>query len=543
VIVYKVRDPSGRLVAEHVREDTPEGKRMCWRQPHGRWGLNGTRLEELPLYLSEHVQDWDADDLIVITEGEKAAQALFHAGLNALGTVTGAGATPGPKVLEVLRDRRVCLWPDNDAAGRAHMERVARRLRSVACEVLFYTWDEAPVAGDGAEHPAILSCNPTAVDRLLTDLEGAPRYEFYAKRNGLPSTSVEEACSGHKAKIITASELMSMELPPVRWVVPDLIPEGVSILAAKPKMGKSWLAYGLCVAVASGGVALGATPVERAECLYLALEDNERRLRKRLGKLINGSTVPDGLHLALTWPRLDQGGVEALDRWLRDHPDVGLVVVDTLKKIRPRTNGNRSIYEVDYEALEPLVALAAEHGVAILVIHHIRKAGADDPLDEISGSTGLTGGVDGVMVLRRERGRADAFLHVTGRDIEDDVELALQWNAETAAWIIVGDADEYRLSKERLEIMRMLEETGEPMTPTEVAGALDESVNTIKMRMWRMARDGQLTNSGGRYTPSNRNLRNSVTEGGGLGYTVTEVTGNSADAWKLSDSNERLWGK
>jgi hypothetical protein len=330
-------------------------------------------------------------------------------------------------------------------------------------------------------------------------------------------------------------------LPPVKWVVPRLLPEGVILFAGRPKQGKSFMALGLSVAVATGGFALGTKPVEQGEVLYLGLEDNRRRLQKRLGLLLTDGTAPERLHISLEWPRLGEGGADSLDTWLADHADARLVVIDTLKKVRPRTSGNRSVYDLDYEALEPLIPIAAAHGVGVLVVHHTRKADADDPLDTISGSTGLTGGVDGAMVLKRERGRADAFLHVVGRDIEEDIELALRWDVETAGWIIVGTADEYRLSKERAEIIGVLEETGEPMTPTEVADALDESFNTVKVRMWRMARDGQLTNSSGRYTVCNRNPRNRVTGDVGSGYTVTEVTGNPGGAWKLANSNERLW--
>src|ERR671920_1005594 len=87
---------------------------------------------------------------------------------------------------------------------------------------------------------------------------------------------------------------------------------------------------------------------------------------------------------------------------------------------------------------------------------HLRKLGAADPLDEISGSTGLSGGADGVLVLKRDRGRADAYLHVTGREIEEEVELALRWDANLASWSLVGDADEYRLSNERQHVLQTL---------------------------------------------------------------------------------------
>ena len=227
---------------------------------------------------------------------------------------------------------------------------------------------------------------------------------------------------------------MALELPPVQWSVPGIVPEDVTILAGNPKLGESWLTLGrLGIATATGSIALGKKRVEQGECLYLALEDNRCRLQKRLDKLLAGDSAPEMLHIALEWPRLDEGGVEALDIWLEANPGARLVVMDTLKKIRPRTSGNRSVYDVDYEALDPLLPLAAERNVAIVVVHHTRKLAAADPLDEISGSTGLSGGVDGALILRRDRGRADAYLHVTGRDIEEEQELVLRWDANTAA--------------------------------------------------------------------------------------------------------------
>ena len=206
------------------------------------------------------------------------------------------------------------------------------------------------------------------------------------ERNGWPKT-------------LTAAELLDLELPPIRWSVTGLLPEGVTLLAGKPKLGKSWMALGIAIAISTGGVALGTRPVEMGEVLYMALEDNHRRLRKRLEKLLTGET-PERLHIATEWPRMDEGGAEALERWLEAHPDARLVVVDILKRVRPRTSPNRSVYEADYEALEAMQRLAAEYEVSILVVHHLRKLGAADPLDEISGSTGLSGGADGVLVLQ-----------------------------------------------------------------------------------------------------------------------------------------------
>jgi hypothetical protein len=134
---YDIRDADGHLKAKRQREDNPDGsKRLWWEMPDGSRGLNGSPLANLPLYGSERVRHCDPDELVVVVEGEKAAQALLDAGFNALGTVTGAGATPGPEALEVLSGFEVVLWTDNDDPGRSHMERVATDKENLARSVI-----------------------------------------------------------------------------------------------------------------------------------------------------------------------------------------------------------------------------------------------------------------------------------------------------------------------------------------------------------------------------------------------------------------------
>jgi hypothetical protein len=131
--------------------------------------------------------------------------------------------------------------------------------------------------------------------------------------------------------------------------------------------------------VATGGVALGTKAVERGEVLHLALEDTCRRLQKRLGLLLAGRDAPEGLHLNLDWPRADDGGVGALDAWLDEHPDCRLVVIDTLARFKPRATGRRTQYDEDRDAVDPLGPVAAEHGVGILLVHHLQETESDDP--------------------------------------------------------------------------------------------------------------------------------------------------------------------
>jgi hypothetical protein len=322
--------------------------------------------------------------------------------------------------------------------------------------------------------------------------------------------------------VFSIADLLSEELPPARWIVPDLLPEGVTLLAGKPKIGKTWLAQGLALAIAKGSVALGVKPVEAGEVLYLALEDNKRRLHKRFKKLVN-EDPPRGLSAAIEWPCLDEGGDEWIAYWCATHPAARLVVIDTLKKVRPRTNTHRAVYDVDYEALEPLIPIANEHSVAILVLHHQRKMDAEDPLDTISGSTGLSGGVDGAMVLKRDRGSADAYLFVDGRDVEEPGEYALRWDAQLASWQLLGDAEEYRIGETRAKILRtLLEAAPESMSPMDVALETDEPIDNVRQTLRRMDIDGQVKKVGyGKYCHSSHSV---IVDKGSKNDRVTGVT-------------------
>jgi hypothetical protein len=137
--------------------------------------------------------------------------------------------------------------------------------------------------------------------------------------------------------------------------------------------------------------------------------------------------------------------------------------------------------------------LAGTHGVSVLVVHHTRKMAAVDPVDEVSGSTGLSGGADGIMVLKRDRGKADAYLHVTGREVEEEAELALKWNTALASWTLAGDAEEYRLTEERRSLIEALGGAGGGMSPKDIAEALGKSVaaRTLRATPGSKARRGE----------------------------------------------------
>jgi hypothetical protein len=323
----------------------------------------------------------------------------------------------------------------------------------------------------------------------------------------------------------TAAEIMAMDFPEPRWAVPGILAEGVTLLAGAPKIGKSWLSLNVSAAVAAGGKALGKLDVEGGDVLYLALEDNPRRLQSRLGKVLAGQGASERLTFAIACEALPAGGSDRIAAWLDQHPDARLVVVDVFARVRGSAPQNMSSYDADYLAMGALKRLADRYGVAILVVHHTRKAGSEDFLDAVSGTNGLAGAADAVLVLRRARGKADAELHITGRDVEE-AEYALDFDPRYGTWqLLDGPASDYTLGDTRKAILDHLR-TVTAGTPKAIAEALGLDHNAVKQRLWRMAKDGQLD-----------------TDGSGTYFLpITAITGVTEDPPLLGDGYEGYEG-
>jgi len=388
-MLVPVRNIEGRIVALKIRADEADegSKYTC-----SKYTYLSSKTQGGPGPGSQvHVPLHDGLDVSVVrlTEGELKAEVATA--LTGTLTVSMPGVSSWRPALEVpssLGTSVVRLAFDADAKHNEHvalaLREAYRTLKERGFEVVLETWPRE--LGKGIDDLLASGHEPTL---LAGEDAHAAITEIVLEATGV---------SRILKNVVSATELMAIEFPKPRWIVPEIIPEGTTILAGKPKMGKSWLALGTSVAVAAGGIALGTKRVERGAVLYLALEDNPRRLQSRLKKLLPGGAAPEGLELATEWPRLGDGGLEALEAWLNTHPDARLVVIDTLAKFRAGQTG-KNLYKEDYEAVEPLVELAAHHNVAVLIVHHLRKLGAEDPLDQVSGSMGLTGGADGALVL------------------------------------------------------------------------------------------------------------------------------------------------
>lgn len=289
----------------------------------------------------------------------------------------------------------------------------------------------------------------------------------------------------------TATDLMATEFPPPRWAVPGLICEGVTLLTGPPKVGKSWLSLGLAVAVASGGEAMGKVRVQQGPVLYLALEDTARRLKSRLGKVLGDAAAPDGLTFMTECAPFPAGAAEIM-LWLDEHLDARLIIIDVLAKVRGAAAPGADPYQADYAAIGRFKALADRYGVAIVLVHHVRKMASDDFLAEVSGTFGLAGAADATLSLKRARGQADGMLHVTGRDV-DEAEYAAAFDPERGAWnLLDGPADAHNLGDLRRRILAHLEQHPES-GPKQIAEAIGpDQYGNVRVHLARMLEDGQV---------------------------------------------------
>lgn len=301
--------------------------------------------------------------------------------------------------------------------------------------------------------------------------------------------------SGWRDNVFNAAQLKAQVFPDINYVVPYIIPEGLSILAGRPKIGKSWLALDIAFATASEGPSycLGDKEPIHGDVLYCALEDNPRRLQRRINKILTWSESrpwPERLHLATEWRRLDNGGVDDLREWGDSVLQPRLVILDTLAGIRPERRGLESVYDGDYRALSEIHAWANKLSIAVVVLHHTRKMEAEDPLNSISGSLGLAGCADTSLVLNRTA--QGTTLYLRGRDVEE-AEHAVSFDAATCRWTILGEASEIHRSASRGAILAALEEATEPMAPADLVAHTNLTRSNVDKLLARMKTKGEVT--------------------------------------------------
>lgn len=272
-------------------------------------------------------------------------------------------------------------------------------------------------------------------------------------------------------KTVDGATLMSQALRPTNFIVDTLISQGLHILAGASKAGKSWLALWLSVMIAQGNE-VWSMKVKQGTTLYLALEDSTLRIQNRLFDITDDA--PDNVHFCTDSLRLGSGLETQIESFIKEHLDTVMIIIDTLQMIRG-TNYD-STYANDYRDLSILKKLADRYGIAILLIHHLRKAPDDDVFNTISGTTGIMGAADTCFVLTQaERGDRKASLFCIGRDIESR-QIDLERD-ENNIWQKLSDSYEQPeiLGGQITVSLSALMQTEKKIigTPTEIAEKID----------------------------------------------------------------------
>jgi AAA domain/IclR helix-turn-helix domain len=499
IATYPYTDERAALLFEVQRFlDHATGTRH-FRQRHqdvsGQWVNSIKGVRRVPYRVLDLIAARDAGKTILIVEGEKDVDNCY----DVLGPATcnPMGAGSWPKMAEQINpyfaNADVVIIGDNDDAGRAHAIDVASALRPVARRVRVIDikafWPACPHKGDIS-------------DWIAADGDGDAFWNYVESAPAWTPNGGEKRKDNGKNRTIsikTAATLRTKEFAAITYIVPGYIVEGCTILAGRPKLGKSWLMLDIGLAVARGGCCLGNVRCTQGDVLYLALEDNERRLQNRMTRLMGfGSEWPEHFHYATEWPRAEAGGLDEIRKWITAAKNPRLIVVDILAMFRSPRRKDQQPYENDYAAIQGLQAIASETGVAIVVVHHLRKsAGEVDPFEKVSGTLGLSGAADTVLILDRDG--QGSTLYGRGRDIEE-IETAVQFSRELCRWHVVGAAAEIRRTDERTAILDVLKEAEEAMSPGDIADATGTARNSVKQLLFKMAKAGEVAKARrGRY--------------------------------------------
>ncbi|BBZ74141.1 AAA family ATPase [Mycobacterium paraseoulense] len=426
-----------------------------------------------------HVECIGDAEIVYVPEGENDVLAIESVGGAAVCNAMGAGKAHlfdwSP-----LKGRNVVIIADRDDAGHAHADQVASILDDIAADVRIA---EAKMGKDAADHIAA----------------------------GHPLGELVTVVSPLLAGLRSAADLENMTFPELVEHVPNLITEGFGILAGSPKVGKSWLATGIALACAQGGRVFGTIKVAPRAVLLLALEDGERRLQQRMWKLNGDDPLPEKLDYLTV---IEPGQVmPTIKEWLKAHrhdDNPPLVVLDTFGKVRPQRKPGEDAYIADYQTGSYIKRVAdSVPGAAILVVHHDRKASSEDWLHSVSGTQGVTGSADYILLLTRKRKSAEGLLSVTGRDIRENEYATLLidgiWKLEGGSFGTAAEAVETRREREKLGD-RALEVLAFVNSRTETRAAdlseLGIGQDQARVCLNRLADSGRINKFGrGRYKP------------------------------------------
>lgn len=432
-------------------------------------GLAGQKAKR---FFNHHIMKSLKDNAeLLLCEGEFDTIRVAQEGYPAIG-VPGVNNFPenGKKLLEKFK-LHICF--DNDEPGEKGMQDVTDNIGKVI-KGLFLKMHK-----DLTEH---LNNNGTA--HLLND-------ENIEVRELRPIIKRKS-----KFKLLTAREILNIDFPNIECVVKELIPVGLTILAGRPKIGKSWLALNISIAVANGTNALGGFETKKSKVLYIALEDSKRRIKDRINNIMGNEIdklAPEGLIYLeenFDFPKINDGGIQEINNILDDEKDIELVVIDTLgRSIADKGRKDRNIYLADYEIASQLQELAMKRNISILILHHTKKGNEENVFDEISGTTGLTGAMDTMMVIKEKN--KEHTLHITGRDVEQ-ADYKIVFDKKLFCWNVIEKKNEINITAEREEILELIKSYNRQMKLSEITDLIGKEKSNVNKLLKKLIRDGLL---------------------------------------------------
>ena len=361
---------------------------------------------------------------------------------------------PRKFIEDIFRDKEVKLSEDHAELTKEFLHSLSEEYEERAEE-----FNAEPIIDKAKKYFSLVSLKnlKSEVDRALKggDVDKGNKLISDYKRPDFTTNDDEIFGKG-----FTSRELQKKEITKIKWLVDNVIPFGLTLLAGKAKMGKSFFLLNVAIDLALGREAFDAIPTEHGRVLYLALESPVDEIKDRIDEIMKGEEWPDNLHIYPLggWPRFDKGGFQALEKWAQKHPDTKLIIIDTWAKIKKPQQKAGYFYEEDYLAISQLQEFAGKYKVAVVVSHHTRKTRAEDCFDEILGSVGLQAGVDTMAILSRygTGGRPERIYKIRGRNI---AEGQVTFNARDFRWLLSEDTvtEYHEQSKQRKTIVRELE--------------------------------------------------------------------------------------
>lgn len=445
-VAYPYYTVDGKYLAEKVRGYDDSGKHTTrWRRRNGKGGFISGRVKgELYLYGLPNLKNMRDGDTVYIAEGEKDAETLRKHGLVAVSGPDGAGHDKFPQeAVKWFAKKKVVIFQDNDEVGKAFAQEEAAAVSKVAESVklidLQALWPDIPEHADISDY--LQHFGDGMLSKVLELIDSTPYWKSSSDNQPVNSTSIATSATT-KFECFSAESILNEYIEPPQFIVQSLLAEGLAVLAGPPKYGKSFLSMDLCCSVATGKPFLGFSTVQ-SQVLYLCLEDSKGRIKKRLTEVKHDNLVAKNLFFVMNAPDMDNGLFDALEAFLKDHPDCKLIVIDTFQKIRGASSGSDYSYMIDSRDGGKLKSFADSHHLCLLVIHHTaKKRDESDPFNCISGTTGLPGAADtNIVLLRNERMEGTTNMYISGRDVVE-AAYSLKFNKDTHLWEFQGDAEE-----------------------------------------------------------------------------------------------------